>query len=62
VTNSTVAATDTIRVVQKSGTDKYMIHVTAVGTGSFDITYATTGGTTSEQPVFNFMVLKGVAA
>lgn len=62
VTNSAVAATDTIRVVQKSGTDLYMIHVTAVGAGSFQITYATTGGTTTEQPVFSFTVLKAVAA
>ena len=62
VTNSTVAATDTVRVCQKSGTDKYMAHVTAVGSGSFQITYATTGGTTTEQPVFNFAIIKGVAA
>jgi hypothetical protein len=62
VTNSAVAANDTIRVVQKSGTDKYMIHITAVGAGSFEITFATTGGTTTEQPVFNFAVTKGVAA
>jgi hypothetical protein len=62
VSNSTVAATDSIRVVQKSGTDKYMIHVTAVGAGTFDISFATTGGTTTEQPVFNFAVLKAVAA
>ena len=59
VTNSTVAATDIVNVVQKSGTDKYNIHVTAVGAGSFDITYRTTGGTTTEQPVFHFAVIKG---
>lgn len=62
VTNSVVAATDTIIVNQKSGTDLNQIHVTAVAAGSFDITFATTGGTTTEQPVFNFAVLKGVAA
>lgn len=62
VTNSAVAATDVIKVCQKSGTDKYMIHVTNVGAGSFEITYATTGGTTTEQPVFNFSVIKAVAA
>jgi hypothetical protein len=39
-----------------------MIHVTAVGAGTFDISFATTGGTTTEQPVFNFAVLKAVAA
>lgn len=62
VTNSAVAATDTIIVNQKSGTDLYMIHVTAVAAGSFDISFATTGGTTTEQPVFNFVVIKGVSA
>jgi hypothetical protein len=62
VTNSAVAATDTIVVNQKSGTDLYMIHVTAVAAGSFDISFATTGGTTTEQPVLNFVVIKGVSA
>jgi hypothetical protein len=62
VTNPRVAATDTIIVNQKSGTDLYMIHVTAVAAGSFRITFATTGGTTTEQPVFNFAVIKAVTA
>ena len=62
VTNSLVAATDTVIVNQKSGTDLYQIHVTAVGTGSFRITFATTAGTTTEQPVLNFAVVKAVAA
>ena len=62
VTNSTVVATDTVIVNQKSGTDLYMIHVTAVAAGSFNITFATTGGTTTEQPVFNFAVIKAVAS
>ncbi len=62
VTNSTVAATDVVKVCQKSGTDLYMIHVTAVAAGSFRITFATTGGTTTEQPVFNFAVIKAVTA
>ena len=62
VTNSAVAATDVVVVNQKSGTDLYNIAVTAVGAGSFRITSYTTGGTTTEQPVFNFAVLKAVAA
>jgi hypothetical protein len=62
VTNSTVAATDTIIVNQKSGTDKYIILVTAVAAGSFDITFYTTGGTTTEQPVFNFVKMDGSAS
>lgn len=62
VTNSTVAATDVIKVCQKSGADLYMIHVTNMAAGSFQITFATTGGTTTEQPVFNFAVIKAVTA
>jgi len=62
VTNSTVAATDVIHVVQKSGTDKYAIWVTNVAAGSFQITFATLAGTTTEQPVFNFAVIKAVTA
>ena len=62
VTNSAVAATDVIIVNQKSGTDKYVILVTTVGTGTFEITFYTTGGTSTEQPVFNFAVIKAVAA
>jgi hypothetical protein len=62
VTNSKVAANDTIRVCQQSGTDKYQIHVTKTQAGSFDITFATIGGTTTEQPVFNFAVIKGAAS
>jgi hypothetical protein len=58
VTNSKVAATDTIIVNQKSGTDLYITNVTAVAAGSFRITFATTGGTTTEQPVFNFAIIK----
>lgn len=62
VTNSAVAATDVVIVSQKSGTDLYDVKVTAVGAGSFQITFNTTGGTTTEQPVFNFAVIKAVAA
>lgn len=62
VTNSAVAATDVIILNQKSGTDKYDLLVTAVGAGSFEITFRTTSGTTTEQPVINFAVIKAVAA
>ena len=62
VTNAAVAATDVVRVCQKSGTDLNMIHVTNVAAGSFKISFATTGGTTTEQPVFNFSIMKAVAA
>lgn len=62
VTNSTVAATDTVNICQKSGTDLHRVYVTNVADGSFQISYATLAGTTTEQPVFNFAVIKAVAA
>lgn len=63
VTNSAVAATDVIVVSQKSGTDKYTTQVvSAVAAGSFQLTLANASGTTTEQPVFNFAVIKSVAA
>jgi len=62
VTNSTVAATDVIILNQKSGTDLYDLLVTAVAAGSFNLSFRTTGGTTTETPVFNFAVIKAVAA
>ena len=62
VTNSTVAATDVIILNQKSGTDLYDLMVTAVAAGSFNLTFRTTGGTTTETPVLNFAVIKAVAA
>ena len=62
VTNSTVAATDVIILNQKSGTDLYDLMVTAVAAGSFSVTFRTTGGTTTETPVFNFAVIKAVSA
>lgn len=63
VNNNTIGGNDMVRVWQKSGTDKYQIHVTKVVAGtSFDITYATTGGTTTEQPVFGFSSGRAVIA
>lgn len=62
VTNSTVAITDTVVVCQRSGTDIYDLSVSAVANGSFRITFNTKSGTTTEQPVFNFAVIKAVAA
>lgn len=62
VTNSSVADTDVIIVNQKSGTDKYETFVSNVATGSFNITFSDVSGTTTESPVFNFAVIKAVAA
>ena len=62
VTNSEVSAEDTVIVNQASGTDLYMISITAVADGSFQISSATTGGTTTEQPVLNFAILTGASS
>ena len=62
VTNSSVEDGDVIILNQNSGTDLYRLHVTDTAAGSFEITFATTGGTTTEQPVFNFAIIKGVAS
>ena len=62
VTNTLVAATDTIILNQKSGTNLYVFLVTAVAAGSFNITFYTTGGTATDAPVINFSVIKGVTA
>lgn len=59
VVNTAVQATDNILVSQVSGTDLYQIHVTKVAGSEFRITFATTGGTTVEQPVFRFSVIRG---
>lgn len=62
LTNSNIVATDVVHVTQQSGTDKYEIFVNNTGSGSCQITNYTTGGTTNEAPVFNFVVIKGVTS
>lgn len=62
VTDSAVAATDTIVVNEKSGTNLYIPIITSVGAGTFNLSFATTGGTATDAPVFNYCVIKGVAA
>lgn len=63
VTNTKVRATDTIILsVKSSTTNLYEVFVTAVGTGSFQITFFTTGGTTSDSPVINFAVVRSAAS
>lgn len=62
VTDSAVAATDTIIANEKSGTNLYMLAITAVGSGTFNLSFATTGGTATDAPVINYCVIKGVAS
>ena len=59
VTNSTVAAVDTVIVNCSSSTNVYLTFVTATTAGTFNITFYTTGGVASDTPVFNFTVIKG---
>lgn len=63
VTNSTVAATDTVNLSVKSGTGIYLVFVTAVAAGSFKISVFTPAAVSSaEAPVINFSVIKGAAS
>jgi len=62
VTNSTVQSGDVIILSQRTGTDKYLAFVTNVTNGTFSITFSDVSGSTTEQPVFNFAVIKAVAA
>ena len=62
VTNTKVAATDTIILNQQSGTNLYVFLVTAVAAGSFNITFYTTGGVATDSPVINFSLTKGVTS
>lgn len=62
VTDSAVSATDTIVVNVSSATNLYETFVTGVVGGAFNVTFFTTGGTTSDAPVINFSILKGAAS
>ncbi len=62
VTNNLVKVGDTIILAQRTGTDLYHLNVTAVADGSFRISFATTGGTTTETPIINFSVIRAVSA
>lgn len=62
VNNSTVAVNDCIVLCQRSGTNLYDLVVSAVGSGSFNITFRTTGGTAVDAPVINFVVIKAVTS
>lgn len=61
-TNSTVAATDVIHLSQAGGTNLYNLLVTNVASGSFQVTFFTTGGTATDAPTINFTVIKGVTS
>jgi len=62
VTNSFVANSDVIVLNQRTGTNIYLLWVSNITNGTFNITAYTTGGVTTEAPVINFAVIKGVTA
>jgi hypothetical protein len=62
VDNALVAATDTIILSVRSSTNPYAVFVTAVTTGSFNITFYSLSGTATDAPVINFSVIKGAAS
>jgi hypothetical protein len=59
VTNSAITTNDTADISQKSGTNTYQAFASNIGAGSFTFNYATTGGTATDAPVFNFTLQKG---
>ena len=64
VNNSTVAINDCIvlSVRSSNASNKYVVDVTAVAAGSFEITFRTTAGTATDTPVINFAVIKAVTS
>ena len=62
VTNSLVTANDTFVLNQRAGADRYVLQVRSISAGSFVIAFQTTGGITTEQPIFNFAIIKGATS
>lgn len=62
VNNSTVGINDCIILNQRSGTNKYLLDVTTIAAGSFEITFRSSVGTATDAPVFNFAVIKAVTS
>lgn len=64
VNNSTVGINDCIilNVRSSNAANKYLVDVTAVAAGSFEITFRTTAGTATDTPVINFAVIKAVTS
>lgn len=64
VTNAAVALNDVVLVSVQSANaaNSYVVSVTAVGSGSFQLAVYSQSGTTSDSPVINFAVIKAVAS
>lgn len=57
VNDTAVKATDVVELAPSTSTNLYLVQATAVAAGSFQITYFTTGGTASDSPVINFVII-----
>lgn len=64
VTNDKVAATDVVAISLQSGasTGTYIVSVSAVAAGSFDVTLSNVGTTAGEALVLNYAVIKAAAS
>jgi hypothetical protein len=60
VTNSTVAATDTIVLAIRNSTNTYSASVSSIADGIFAICFYSLSGTASDTPIINFSVIKAV--
>ena len=58
VNNNTVNQVDVVIVNVQASANKYRAEITRVQAGSFEISYISTSGTTSDQPIFSFAVIK----
>lgn len=63
VYNNFIEQNDVVIINQKSGTNLYDIMITGIGESGegkyFRVTFRTTGGTNTDAPVFNFVIIKG---
>ena len=62
VTNTTVAATDSIVITDVSGSTNVYFWKATAAAGSFTVTFWTTGGVASDTPIIQFSVHKAVTA
>ena len=64
VTNSEVAATDVVIISLQSGasTGTYIVSISAVAAGSFNVTLSNVGSTAGEALVLNYAVIKSAAS
>lgn len=62
VTDTAVKSTDTINLSVATATNSYIMFVTAVANGSFQVTFYALVGTATDAPVVNFAVIHASAS